>query len=127
MRRLLPISLLLLLSVSFAVVEISDCGNLLTADETYVLIDNVGSPGNDCFTIYAPNITLDCRGFSILANNRQHGVYTTQFNSVIKNCHITGFEDSIHIDGAAKNVLIENNTLDSQNKYLPPEGGSFPI
>lgn len=67
-------SLLVLISGSVnALTNVSACGTLSTAGETYQLTQDITSAGT-CFTIGANNITLDCVGHSVTGNGTGYGV-----------------------------------------------------
>ncbi len=53
--------LLVLFSVSFAVINLTGCGSLNTAGETYILLNNVtfSTVGGTCFTFGADNIIFE--------------------------------------------------------------------
>jgi len=63
----------------------------LSSSGYYNLQNNVTSTGT-CFTISAENVTLDCNNywinFSTGGANNTRGVYSTQFNTTVKNCNI---------------------------------------
>ena len=70
---------------------LSSCGTLSTANEVYVLNQNVNSAGT-CFTIIANNVTLDCNGYTISYSQSSTGYGIDNsggYNSVnVKNCNI---------------------------------------
>lgn len=71
--------------------ELGVCGTLSTANATYVLNTSLNATGT-CMTVSAPNITLDCNGYTINYSTggtaNTYGVYSNQFNTTIKNCKI---------------------------------------
>ncbi len=89
------------------------CKTLTTAGQTYSLGQNVSISGSTCFTISAQNITLNCNGYSITGNNSTstYGVYSTQFNTTIKNCQIRNFSYGIMFEGSSSSSRIINNTI----------------
>ena len=46
------------------------------------------SLSSDCIVITAENVTLDCRGYSIITNKSYTGVYTNKSHTIIKGCII---------------------------------------
>ena len=64
--------------------SVRECG-LLDSAGTYLLIQNVTSPGT-CFEIGASNVVLDCQGYSI-TYGRGYAVNNNGFSDVeVKNC-----------------------------------------
>ncbi len=98
--------------------DISECGNLNSANGIYTLSQDVTADGN-CFTISNENITLDCNGYSInysYSGADGYGVISTSINSTIKNCKIQHAPVDISIVYGiyllnSRGSLIENNTL----------------
>jgi parallel beta-helix repeat protein len=99
--------------------DISACGSLTTAGATYTLTGNITISGATCFTIAAPNITLDCNGYSITGNNASgtFGISSSQFNTTIRNCIIDSFPDGIFFH-TAQQAKLENNTIRNAQKGL---------
>ena len=75
---------------NFVVTSGLQCGTL-SSPGVYTLTSDVSSTGT-CFTVSAANVTLDCGGHSITYSTNggsgEHGVYSNQFNSTVKNCVI---------------------------------------
>jgi len=73
-------------------IDIDNCAILGFERETYTLVANVSTSENICFTITAPNVTLDCGEFSIKANNKLYSdennrsISSNQPNTIVKNC-----------------------------------------
>ncbi|VVB99564.1 Periplasmic copper-binding protein (NosD) [uncultured archaeon] len=63
-------------------------------------------------TTAAANLTIDCAGASITGTNASSstGVYSTQFNTTVKNCVISNFQDGINFYAGASNSTIDNVT-----------------
>ena len=109
--KFLPI-LFLFLGIAFAV-DAPACGNnLSSAGKTYTMNASADINGSTCFTVTAANVTLDCNGFSITGNNTTstYGIYSNQFNTTIKNCDISNFQDAIRLDTGATSATISNIT-----------------
>ncbi|MCX6770186.1 MAG: right-handed parallel beta-helix repeat-containing protein [Candidatus Micrarchaeota archaeon] len=81
----------------------------LTSNVTPILTDST-----TCFTVSAPNVTIDCNGYSIIGNNSQdsNGVYSDQQNTVVRNCNIRGFWRGIQFVGVTGGSVI-NTRADS--------------
>ena len=64
------------------------------------------------------NVLVDCQGKSIVGTNTTgtYGVYTTQFNTTVKNCVISNFPIGIHYYGSSGGA-IQNNTISSISLY----------
>ncbi|MFA6328553.1 MAG: LamG-like jellyroll fold domain-containing protein, partial [Candidatus Micrarchaeia archaeon] len=68
------------------------------------------------------NITIDCQGKSIIGTNvsNTYGVYSTEFNTTVKNCNISNFDVGIYFN-SADNGTMENNTVNvGRNNYVVP-------
>lgn len=83
-----------------------------TVGATYTLNATNNRTGTNCFNITAANVTLDCRGNTILGNNTTaiSGIYSTQFNTTIKNCNVRSFVYGINF-ATATNSTISNSTI----------------
>jgi len=92
--------------------DIDACQTLSSANTVYTLNTSVAINGSTCLTISASNITLDCAGYSITGNNTTstYGVYSSQFNTTIKNCIISNFSEGIRYSGATDGTIY-NNTI----------------
>ncbi|VVB56618.1 Right handed beta helix region [uncultured archaeon] len=88
------------------------CGTLGTAGQTYTLYVNY-STATSCFNVTAANVVLDCNGYSVQGAdaNGSYGVYSNQFNTTVRNCHISGFEAGLWLEDA-RNASVYNNTFD---------------
>lgn len=93
--------------------NVSACAELNESDGIYNLTQNVSIDGSTCFTITAPNVTLDCNGYSITGDNSSttYGVYSTQPNTTIKNCQISNFTYASYLTSGASNSLITSCAL----------------
>ena len=102
------------------------CGVLGTANTVYTMPNNVSVGGASCFTVTAPNITLDCAGYSITGNNSTgtYGVYSNQFNTTVKNCKIDSFSIGVGMYSGATYGKIINVTATS---YAPQSDGGYPF
>jgi parallel beta-helix repeat protein len=99
-------------------VYIDSCQALGQPDTTYVLTQDAVSPKPTisytditCFNVTAPNVVLDCDGFTVDGNTtflrEEAGVYSSQPGTSIMNCNIVEFHHGIHMDGAS-NFQIGN-------------------
>jgi hypothetical protein len=94
------ISIFLVSSALYAAaLDIDSCGILGFAQETYTLTNNVSTTETTCFTVIAPDVTIDCNGFIIGINNDSNNkdsskntdsilnsIYSNQSNTLVKNC-----------------------------------------
>jgi len=99
-----------------AVVNVSACGTLSSANTYYVLNASLSSPGATCITISANNVTLDCvqygTQYSIYGDLTPgtYGVYINTVNhSIIKNCIVKEFSTGIYIQNAYNTTVHSNN------------------
>jgi hypothetical protein len=93
---------------------IASCMALSLTNATYTLSANASINGSNCFNVTAANVTLDCNGYSITGNNTNNslGIETTQYNTTIRNCNISGFHTAIRLNGASYST-IDNTTATS--------------
>lgn len=110
----------------FPLIELSQCEQkglnqpntiyALTADLTYQI--QTGT----CLTVFAPGITVDCRGHAIIGEGKDVGISLSGRGEshadrvTVKNCEISGFNYGISIGRDIQNARIEENTL-HDNKY----------
>jgi hypothetical protein len=110
-RYLNPLNLLGVVSASES---LGVCDTLSTANIVFVLNTSISNSGATCLTISAQNITIDCNGFNITGDNTGSstaGILSNQFNTTIKNCTITGYNQSIRFNSGATYGLIQSNNL----------------
>ncbi|VVB58145.1 Right handed beta helix region [Candidatus Anstonella stagnisolia] len=92
---------------------LSACADLNATGATYTLAADITGITTDCFRINAANVTLEGSGHLIAGTNGsvlpQYGVYSTQFNSTVKNIKVQNFTTDIYFNGAA-NGTIRNTT-----------------
>ena len=72
-----------------------------------------GSASSSAFYIAGgSNVSIDCQGKSIVGTNTSgtYGIYSSQFNTTVKNCNISNFATGIYFGGATDG-LIQNNTI----------------
>ncbi|MBT4135642.1 hypothetical protein HOD75_02810 [archaeon] len=102
--------------------NVTICRNLDIANTLYNQTANIVQNQNqNCIVITAPNITFDCKGYSITSAFSKTGIYSNQDNTIIKNCNVSMGNSVLGIGieiSLANNVSIMNNTLDSQNYGL---------
>ena len=91
---------------------LSGCTNI-TSTGIWKLIKNLTAfqPSLRCIDIKAPNVTLDCDGFSINGTDTDatQGIYIESDNATVKNCYVQKYNDAIRTTGNSSN--IQNNTL----------------
>lgn len=94
--------------------DISAGPYIINSSGLYNLTGNIAVNGFTAITINASNVTVDCLGFSITGNNTTatYGIYSTHFNSTIRNCIINNFSIGIYIKTASANYsTLVNNTI----------------
>ena len=107
-----------LISFTNALTPINSCSTLSTANEIYVLQNNISFNSSTCFNITADNITLDGNGHTIngiiSTYSRTHGISAFGRNNLtIKNFkNITNFFNGIYFI-STNNSLIINNIVSS--------------
>ncbi|MFA5077461.1 MAG: LamG-like jellyroll fold domain-containing protein, partial [Candidatus Micrarchaeia archaeon] len=98
------------------------CGQ--NVNESCTMNGDLNATGTNCFNVTASNVSINCAGFTISGNNtfNTQGVYTTVFNTSVRNCNINGFDVGIYYNGAtAINGTIENNNVNtSVNNWVDP-------
>jgi len=91
---------------------ISNCSNISNSG-TFTLTSNLLSVSGNCITINASDVTLDCNWKNI------DGIWASVYygikvdgvnNTIIKNCNITDFPNSI-MNVQANNTVIKNNSI----------------
>jgi surface protein/parallel beta-helix repeat protein len=97
------------------------CGSLATANAIYNLTSNVSSQGL-CFIINAANVTLDCQGYSIIhslnGSGAGYGIFSSQFNTTIKNCNIVDGNQSSNLTTRHGVFFIGNNRSTLMNNVV---------
>jgi parallel beta-helix repeat protein len=122
---LLAVAILFFSASSLAVTIVSDCANLDTANEYYLLnttITNAVAPSGitdygGCFNITADNITLDCAWFTVDGDGDEdgNGVYVSNatkgslYNITVTNCTITQFRNGIRARNVSFSHFYHNN------------------
>ncbi len=102
---------------------ITACGALNTRGATYQLTANLSAPAFPgsmnyvCLDITAPNVTLDCQGHSLVANESSAplgsvGIRISADNATITNCNVRGWFFGLNASNA---YAIVNNSNFSNN------------
>jgi len=96
---------------------VTSCRTLSIANTVYNLSSNVSINSSTCFTITAPNVTLDCNGYSITGNNitSTYGFYSDQFNTTIRNCIISNFDYGVSFNGATYGTIFNVTSTSDSN------------
>ena len=94
--------------------------SLGAANSTYALTTNLylnttlppQSGNTACFNLTAPNVTLNCQGYTLTGNNTDlwYGVYSNSSNTTVENCNFSNFSASIWMQ-QTNYSMIYNNTL----------------
>lgn len=86
-----------------------DCSVLDSDNTVYNMTRDVGNVSGTCFDIAAVNVTLDCKGYSIInvttAVESDNGGLDEE-NTIIRNCNFIDTDFAINVRGT--NLLIEN-------------------
>jgi hypothetical protein len=97
---------------------ITEC-SVLDQPGTYRLTQDIlNSDALTCMNITAQNVVLDCQGNTIDGIGSGDGVYSNQFNTTVKNCVISEWDDGIVYQNPAKNGTIQNMTFDKNNNGI---------
>lgn len=81
--------------------------------------------------IVASDVTLDCQGAHIAAPDRRYGVYihaptdTALTNVTVRNCHIEGFLNNVHIEREGFRTLAEGMEYDHGFSNITVEDGTI--
>ena len=88
---------------------LSACRDLNESGTVYNLTYSTTALNTTCFAVKAPNITLDCAGYSITGNNASgiYAVYSNQTNTTIKNCKISNFAVGIYFDAVTASQIAD--------------------
>lgn len=113
-----------LISLNFvsAVTNVTQCGNLTNATETYTLNQSISVNGDDCLIIENNSIVLDCQGYNITLNGADTDDWRAVDNELgynditVKNCvflqNFTGTNQSTVTFLNSANSTIFNNTFE---------------
>lgn len=107
--------LVMLTGGTYALTEISACGELDSNDETYHLTANIlASDADACINISGTGITLDCQMYEVEGDSQNNdiGIHITGDSATVKNCLLGDWEDCVRIT-SANDVKIENSSLSS--------------
>ena len=98
----------------FSSYTISACGNLNEADAVYNLTANISTIGS-CFYVTATNVTLDCKGYSIIGDNDTGDIAITTSKDffTLVDCDIRNFGTGVRI--TRDNVTITNSNFTFNN------------
>jgi hypothetical protein len=88
------------------------CGD--SVNESCTMNGNMSASGTNCFNVTAANVAIDCAGNSITDSNvnNTRGIYSTQSNTSVRNCRISGFDTGVFFNSAS-NGTIENSYVSS--------------
>ena len=100
----------------------TDCG--FTVDEDSTLAGNITECSGTGIFIGAPNVTLDCRGYSIIGTGMEAGIDTSGFaNVTIKNCTLINFTYGVLIS-VSDAVNLSSNTAHNNSYGFFVEGSN---
>ncbi|MGV8152352.1 MAG: NosD domain-containing protein [Candidatus Nanoarchaeia archaeon] len=111
--------------LEFNKLNLTRCSKLYNANSVYTLESNLYSD-ESCINITAQNITLDCKGKSIVygqksSSDAYYGIYSDKFNTSIINCIVTSGGPLSYTQPRygvyffkANNSNIINNSLNNQ-------------
>jgi parallel beta-helix repeat protein/surface protein len=110
----------------------SACSDISIPNTVFTLTQNATASGG-CFVISADNVTLDCNNFWITYSTGgvagDYGIYSSRFNTTIKNCNILdgnwsslagAFRYAIYFNTADNGTIFNNfaNTSNSDGIYI---------
>ena len=93
------------------------CGNLSAPNSKCTLQSDLSSDGT-CFTVAAPNVTIDCNGHSINGSGgiSSVGIYSAQPGTSVEGCRVSGFDAGIFFDNAGQGS-IRNTSVNIGNSF----------
>jgi parallel beta-helix repeat protein len=96
------------------------CDTLSTTGSTCTLTSDLSSPGATCFTVAAPDVTIDCAGHSISGDDTAstYGIYSNQSGTTIKNCDVRNFASAIYFGGATYGTITSTTASSDVNNHL---------
>jgi len=97
-----------LIKQSYAAV-ITDCTNITTSGDYYLVNDINGSSYEKCIVINASNVVLDCQGYTITSGTYGIAIYGSYIT--IKNCILKGGNHHIYSFTYAQNIEVINNSF----------------
>jgi parallel beta-helix repeat protein len=87
---------------------ITSCPSTINNPGIYALNQSLSSNGT-CITINSTNVTLDCKGYTIMGNSTGYGISNIGFKNVtVKNCVIKNFTTGIYLYSSSNNLLTNN-------------------
>ena len=105
---------------------VTNCTNLTTAGETYLLSNDIHNDqiSDACINIFVSNITFNCQGYYLSSIQNYSGIYSNSTNTTIKNCNITMGSSSnssafgIFLQNSNYSVLFNNSLLGSNSSGI---------
>ncbi|MCX6770812.1 MAG: S8 family serine peptidase, partial [Candidatus Micrarchaeota archaeon] len=84
----------------------------LINNSNYTTITNSGisNAGSGIYINPASNVTIDCKGRSIIGRNISNGIYSASPGTMVKNCIVSSFIYDVYFDGGATGGLITNTS-----------------
>ncbi|MFA5930453.1 MAG: right-handed parallel beta-helix repeat-containing protein [Candidatus Micrarchaeia archaeon] len=85
-----------------------------------------GSSGSGIYIDGGSNVSVDCQGGSIRGNNlsTSYGIYSSQFNTTVRNCNISNFATGIHFNSSTNGTIDRTNASTTQT---PSGDGGYGI
>ncbi|MFC1705017.1 LamG-like jellyroll fold domain-containing protein, partial [Nanoarchaeota archaeon] len=98
-----------------------DCGDTITEDTN--LTEDLTNCAGDGLVIGADNITLDCKGYSImgdLSGVTDYGIDNSAGydNITVKNCNISKFYDGIHHINSGNHTVVNNTFFNNDHAHV---------
>lgn len=101
--------------------NISSCINLEKENGIYNLTQNITGYSGNCFVFDAPDITFDCKGYTLTGTQDGHAFYSGSANNgpgaTIKNCVLDNWSYGVFVFG--DNLTLLNTTIKNS------DSGSF--
>ena len=68
-----------------------------------------------CLIVSAPDVTIDCDGYSVTGDGTGTGIYSDQNGTRVENCVINDFGNAINLDTGADYSSISNTSVVTDN------------
>jgi hypothetical protein len=90
------------------------CQNITAPNQVVNMNGSIPISATTCMNVTGDNATIDCKGQSIIGNNitATYGILSAAYNTTVKNCIISNFQDAIFFNGANNGTMF-NNTVSS--------------
>jgi hypothetical protein len=111
------IFLMSLFALSFAFSPVCTCGDLPVPNSVCSMASDLSVAGT-CFNVLAPNVTINCNGYSIIGTSEDsdfRGIYSNQPGTSVNDCSISGFPYGIYLADGADDAAISGTNASTSN------------